>query len=295
MLAACGAAAAALVLRGSAARASWRWPPRWSIAPVLVAGDVWDEPRVVDFRTSAAQVGVAVRSPPRDRRRAHLGVPPLPARRCRSPPIAVLPLRVPLEIGGETANLLVPAVRGDRSRRDRLGARAPAPGPTRAARRATRGRSGCAGCSPRPWSSTRSRRATRSTSRTRSRTSASSSSRSRSSSACSPRSSGPGQLLRRTLIAVGAGDRRLRGWSGSPSTSPGELFFNPELGDANELHVYFRVNSIFFDPNIFGRYLALALTAFAACDRLGRRPPRARGRRGVSSRSGWWRSRSATR
>ena len=59
----------------------------------------------------------------------------------------------------------------------------------------------------------------------------------------------------------------------------GELFFNPELCDANELHVYFRVNSIFFDPNIFGRYLALALTAFAACiawggerrDLLGRR------------------------
>ncbi len=44
-----------------------------------------------------------------------------------------------------------------------------------------------------------------------------------------------------------------------------DLFLNPELFDANELHVYFRVNSIFFDPNVFGRYLALAITALAAC------------------------------
>jgi O-antigen ligase len=43
-----------------------------------------------------------------------------------------------------------------------------------------------------------------------------------------------------------------------------DLFLNPELFDANQLHVYFRVNSIFFDPNILGRYLALAITAIGA-------------------------------
>jgi O-antigen ligase len=43
-----------------------------------------------------------------------------------------------------------------------------------------------------------------------------------------------------------------------------DLFLNPELFDANELHVYFRVNAIFFDPNIFGRYLSLAIAAYAA-------------------------------
>jgi putative inorganic carbon (HCO3(-)) transporter len=43
-----------------------------------------------------------------------------------------------------------------------------------------------------------------------------------------------------------------------------DLFLNPELFDANQLHVYFRANSIFFDPNILGRYLALAITAYAA-------------------------------
>jgi O-antigen ligase len=42
-----------------------------------------------------------------------------------------------------------------------------------------------------------------------------------------------------------------------------DLFLNAELADANQLHVYFRVNSIFFDPNILGRYLALAITVYA--------------------------------
>ena len=43
MLAACGAAAASL-----------------GVAPVLVLGSVWDEPRVVDFRASSTQVGAAL-------------------------------------------------------------------------------------------------------------------------------------------------------------------------------------------------------------------------------------------
>ena len=65
-------------------------------------------------------------------------------------------------------------------------------------------------------------------------------------------------------VAVAAVDRRLRAGRVA-QYFVGELFFNPELGDANELHVYFRVNSIFCDPNIFGRYLALAIRALAAC------------------------------
>jgi O-antigen ligase len=43
-----------------------------------------------------------------------------------------------------------------------------------------------------------------------------------------------------------------------------DLFLNPELFDSNQLHVYFRANSLFFDPNILGRYLALAITALGA-------------------------------
>jgi len=38
----------------------------------------------------------------------------------------------------------------------------------------------------------------------------------------------------------------------------GEIFWNPVLERSNEFHFYFRVNSLFWDPNIYGRYLALA-------------------------------------
>jgi O-antigen ligase len=37
------------------------------------------------------------------------------------------------------------------------------------------------------------------------------------------------------------------------------LFWNEAVIRSNEFHTYFRVNSIFWDPNIFGRYLALVL------------------------------------
>ncbi|TMK25656.1 MAG: hypothetical protein E6G62_04620 [Actinobacteria bacterium] len=36
-----------------------------------------------------------------------------------------------------------------------------------------------------------------------------------------------------------------------------ELFLNPKVVAANEYDNYFRVNSVFFDPNIYGRFLAL--------------------------------------
>ena len=37
-----------------------------------------------------------------------------------------------------------------------------------------------------------------------------------------------------------------------------EIFWNPALERSNEFHFYFRANSLFWDPNIYGRYLALA-------------------------------------
>jgi len=43
-----------------------------------------------------------------------------------------------------------------------------------------------------------------------------------------------------------------------------ELFWNPTVIAGNEVHVYFRVNSLFWDPNVFGRYLILAALAAAA-------------------------------
>ncbi len=38
-----------------------------------------------------------------------------------------------------------------------------------------------------------------------------------------------------------------------------DLFWNSQVIRSNDFHTYFRVNSIFWDPNIYGRYLALVV------------------------------------
>lgn len=40
-----------------------------------------------------------------------------------------------------------------------------------------------------------------------------------------------------------------------------QLFLNPKVVQANEFDNYFRVNSLFFDPNIYGRFLAIVMVA----------------------------------
>lgn len=42
------------------------------------------------------------------------------------------------------------------------------------------------------------------------------------------------------------------------------LLLNPKLLISNQFHTYFRVNSVFFDPNIFGRFLMLVLVGLSA-------------------------------
>jgi O-antigen ligase len=42
------------------------------------------------------------------------------------------------------------------------------------------------------------------------------------------------------------------------------LFLNPKVVAANQYDNYFRVNSLFFDPNIYGRFLALVMVAVTA-------------------------------
>ena len=42
------------------------------------------------------------------------------------------------------------------------------------------------------------------------------------------------------------------------------LLSRGHLLQSNQLHLYFRVNSLFYDPNVFGRYLALVLVALGA-------------------------------
>ncbi|HEX8958829.1 MAG TPA: O-antigen ligase family protein [Solirubrobacterales bacterium] len=42
------------------------------------------------------------------------------------------------------------------------------------------------------------------------------------------------------------------------------LFWNDQVIKSNEFHTYFRVNSVFWDPNIYGRWLALAIVVAMA-------------------------------
>lgn len=72
----------------------------------------------------------------------------------------------------------------------------------------------------------------------------------------------------RRLIAVAAGvlvvEALLAAAIGFGQYLTGELFWNEKVIAGNEAHAWFRVNSIFFDPNIMGRYLAIAMIAVAA-------------------------------
>jgi O-antigen ligase len=52
---------------------------------------------------------------------------------------------------------------------------------------------------------------------------------------------------------------------GSVEFGSKSLFWNDQVIRSNEFHTYFRVNSVFWDPNIYGRYLALvAVVAMSA-------------------------------
>ncbi|MEA2196862.1 MAG: hypothetical protein QOJ25_913 [Solirubrobacteraceae bacterium] len=50
------------------------------------------------------------------------------------------------------------------------------------------------------------------------------------------------------------------------------IFLNPKLIVANGLHTYFTVNSVFFDPDIFGRFLMLVMIGLATVLLFNRRP-----------------------
>jgi putative inorganic carbon (hco3(-)) transporter len=77
------------------------------------------------------------------------------------------------------------------------------------------------------------------------------------------------QLLRRCLgVVIGLGV--LFVLVGFAEYATKTLFLNPKLIAANDVHAYFTVNSVFFDPDIFGRFLALAMILLAAVLLFGR-------------------------
>jgi O-antigen ligase len=54
------------------------------------------------------------------------------------------------------------------------------------------------------------------------------------------------------FVAIGVGEYATR-----------RLLWNPKVIEANQFRSYFRVNSLFFDPNIYGRYLAIVMVVLA--------------------------------
>ena len=167
--------------------------------------------------------------------------------------VATLPFRVPIASGGSTANLLVPLylVVG----RGRAGLRRPAAAPRpRGDEPAAPGR-WLEWALAATWCSTPCRRPTRRTSAMRWRTSSSSTCPSRCSSrwwrACNGRPAWP-----RVCLGVLAGLAVVLVGVGFVEYATRHLFLNPKVIASNQLEDYFRVNSLFFDPNIYGRFLA---------------------------------------
>ena len=72
------------------------------------------------------------------------------------------------------------------------------------------------------------------------------------------------QRLTRSCLALLAGLAVLFALVGFVEYETKTIFLNPKLIAANQLHAYFTVNSVFFDPNIFGRFLALVMILLAS-------------------------------
>ena len=71
------------------------------------------------------------------------------------------------------------------------------------------------------------------------------------------------QLLQRCVLLI-VGLSLLFAAVGFAEYATKTLFLNPKLIAANDAHTYFTVNSVFFDPDIFGRFLALVMIIVTA-------------------------------
>ncbi len=71
------------------------------------------------------------------------------------------------------------------------------------------------------------------------------------------------RLLTLVLIVVGV-EATAFVLIGSVEYLTRSLFWNDQVIRSNEFHTYFRVNSVFWDPNVYGRYLALVIVVATA-------------------------------
>jgi len=72
------------------------------------------------------------------------------------------------------------------------------------------------------------------------------------------------QRLTRTCLVLVVGLAVVFALVGFVEYETKTIFLNPKLIAANQVHAYFTVNSVFFDPNIFGRFLALVMILLGA-------------------------------
>lgn len=264
LLVACGAAAAALV----APRA--RWQPLAMVvalvaAPVVLSGDVWGSPRVVELRDSPAMLAVAgavaagaLALGGAIVRRWHWALPALV--------FAVISLRLPVQIGGQTSNLLIPLYLV-------IGSGLVA---TLWASLRERGRDDPLPLRLEPQAVVWMRRLLAATLVLYAVQASYSEDVSNAiENACFflvPFAVLFCQLaalrwsradLRAAVIAVGVVGAGLAAIAIGQYVAR-DLFLNKDLLDSNQIKPFFRVNSLFHDPNVFGRYLALGTIAMGA-------------------------------
>jgi hypothetical protein len=286
VIAACAAAGASLVTRDPRLRAA-AMVLALILAPMLIAGDVWDTERFRELRDSPAQLAALAVA-------AVVGVAALTALILRFPAafpllaFGVLAFRIPVELGGETSNLLLPlylviaagvAAAAIKSQsRDVLRSRSLAlesPAEMLARFRVRRRAVGEGPTLPQvaasvlPWllAGFLVLYALQS---------AYSSDLSKATETAAfflvPFAVMLALLLEvrwtsnllTALFAIVFAEGLLFVAVGAVQFATRDLFWNPTLISGNEVHVYFRVNSLFWDPNVFGRYLILAVLAATA-------------------------------
>ena len=273
VLAACAAAATALVARPPRVRAA-AMVLALVLAPALIAGDVWDTERFRDLRDSPAQLAAL----------AALGVAGISVltalilRRPAALPLlafGVLAFRIPVELGGATSNLLLPLyfVIASGTTAAAIAAWTRPPAEDRAP---PEGGSG-------PGSSSLTELAARVLPWLLAGFLVLYALQSAYSSDLSKATETvafffvPFAVLLALLLEIRWTSRLLTALFaivflegllfvlvGAFQFATRDLFWNPTLIAGNEVHVYFRVNSLFWDPNVFGRYLILAVLAATA-------------------------------
>ena len=259
----CAAAAASALVLADRRRAAAAMLFALALAPALVLGDNWDSDRLADLRDRPALAAAGLVTA--------LGALTALARLFAARPslvpllaLAALPFRIPVDLGEDPANLLLPLYAviaagadcgDDPPRRASSGERcaavaAAAPGAGAAVGRLRRPLRAAGGLRGRHLAG-------------EPRTSPSSSSPSRLCS-CSCREVEWDRPLLRAAGLILVAEALLFAVVGFGQYAIGELFWNEKVIEGNEAHACFRVNSLFWDPNIMGRYLMVLMIGVAA-------------------------------